>query len=240
MRILVTLLRLWTYIPPNHSAILLNLMMRRSLTLKHDFAIHLSKVHEQIVEIDIVFCHWAYLMIVYHKTTIRIIRAFMVQVFKAFKSKLFQLCLINVFFALVILKRINQSIVYNLVSEPNIPEESSIVGGGPPPILSYDELAPYYVNKPWKGSSFKCLKYVEKSEGLQSLVEESYFACDLPFDILKVKINIPTLKVISNAHKLTVHSKLKRQEIQNIISAHACHTCNEYLTIVQSIDEGSL
>src|SRR5436853_7284401 len=49
------------------------------------------------------------------------------------------------------------------------------------------------------------------------------------------KLTIESLKLIAQTHKLKTHSKMKRQEIQSIISVHTCDNCLEYVYIFKCI-----
>lgn len=109
LKVIVSLLKLWVYVSQNKSIPLLNLMMRRYLYLKHDFAMHLSRVHQQYAVLDIIYCYWVYLMVIYHKLTINIIMACMRKLSKLLKSTLVQLCLITLIYALVIIVKLDQN-----------------------------------------------------------------------------------------------------------------------------------
>jgi hypothetical protein len=58
----------------------------------------------------------------------------------------------------------------------------------------------------------------------------AFVSGNIPLNILIPKLAIADLKAIAKCHQLTVHSKIKIQDIQAILSNHICHKCEEYIT----------
>ena len=54
---------------------------------------------------------------------------------------------------------------------------------------------------------------------------------------LVLKLVISDLKNIAKSHNITVHSKIKSQEIQNAISSHICKDCKNHVSVFEMIDE---
>lgn len=75
---------------------------------------------------------------------------------KILKSRFLQIYLIGAILALITLVKLH-GYIYEVFEEP------SIIGGGPSPMFSFNELKPYYVSQPLNGSSFKFHLYMEIS-----------------------------------------------------------------------------
>ena len=105
-------------------------------------------------------------------------------------------------------------------------------GGGPSYELNYDDLS-CYSDQVKADMKYLFYKYVLESEKLQILLESTDLIAisNISFNIIFPKLTIESLKLIAQTHRLKTHSKMKRQEIQSIISAHTCDNCLEYVYI---------
>ena len=112
-----------------------------------------------------------------------------------------------------------------------------IVGGGTSKIFTAEELHPFVENCV-STNKFKFLSYLNKSDasGFQTI----HLLGNIPLTTLMLKLTIADLKVIAKCHKINVHSKIKLQEIQNILGNHTCNDCEEYLSVFEILCNDNL
>jgi hypothetical protein len=109
-------------------------------------------------------------------------------------------------------------------------QAEKIVGGGTSKIFTAEELHPFVENCVIT-SKFKFLSYLNKSEA--SGFQTTHLLGNIPLTTLMLRLTIADLKVIAKCHKINVHSKIKLQEIQNILGNHTCNDCEEYLSVFE-------
>ena len=109
-----------------------------------------------------------------------------------------------------------------------------IVGGGISNLFTVEELQPF-INA-IDAHKFKFISYSTHSEAaaLQSLNNTLVFG-NIPLSTLTSKLGITELKVIAKCHQVTVHSKIKIQDIQSILCNHICNNCQEYVAVFELI-----
>jgi hypothetical protein len=130
------------------------------------------------------------------------------------------------------------SMLKNKKSEHSIGNVSvksfKIVGGGISKLFTVEELQPFINGI--DAHKFKFISYSIPSEAaaLQSLNNTLIFG-NIPLITLTSKLGITELKVIAKCHQITVHSKIKIQNLQSILCNHICDNCQEYVAIFEII-----
>ena len=114
-----------------------------------------------------------------------------------------------------------------------------IVGGGSSKIFTAEELQPF-INIS-SAQKFKFISYLTQLEAAELQSSNATFVSfNIPLNILSPKLAIADLKVIAKCHQITVHSKIKLQDIQTTLSNHICHECEEYITAFEMIGSAEL
>ena len=109
-------------------------------------------------------------------------------------------------------------------------QAEKIVGGGTSKIFTAEELHPFVENCVIT-SKFKFLSYLNKSDA--SGFQTTHLLGNIPLTTLMLRLTIADLKVIAKCHKINIHSKVKLQEIQNVLGNHICNDCEEYLSVFE-------
>jgi hypothetical protein len=115
--------------------------------------------------------------------------------------------------------------------------QTKIVGGGTSKMFTAEELHPFAENCVIT-NKFKFLSYLNKSEA--SGLQTTHVIGNIPLKTLILKLTIADLKVIAKCHNINIHSKIKLQEIQNILGNHTCNSCEEYLSVFEILDNDDL
>ncbi|KAF8239867.1 hypothetical protein L208DRAFT_1235800 [Tricholoma matsutake] len=106
-------------------------------------------------------------------------------------------------------------------------------------IFTIEELQPF-INI-GNAQKFKFISYLTQLEATELQISNAAFVSgNIPLNLLAPKLAIADLKVIAKCHQITVHSKIKIQDLQNIISNHVCHKCEEYITAFELISNSEL
>lgn len=116
------------------------------------------------------------------------------------------------------------------ISKP-LNQASTFLGGGIANAFTLDDLASYTNMDHFDPSTkFKFVSYTLQATAsdLQDQ-NHSLVVCNLPLPDLISRLVISDLKNISKSHNISVHSKMKRQEIQNAIRNHVCSDCEAFV-----------
>ena len=111
----------------------------------------------------------------------------------------------------------------------------SLIGGG-----THDsnflpsELFLYNYSLSNKTGVFKFHIYVADSMKLAILNNDSnLYECNIPLNILISRLKLSELKLIANAHQVKHISKIKINDLQNLILEHKCQSCVFYTSIFE-------
>jgi len=105
-------------------------------------------------------------------------------------------------------------------------------GGGPLYELNYNDLC-LYSNQVKADMKYLFYSYIPESEKSYILLESKDLIVipSIPLNIILSKLTVENLKLISKAHNIKTHSKIKSQEIQLAINSHICNNCFTYMGI---------
>jgi hypothetical protein len=114
------------------------------------------------------------------------------------------------------------------------------VGGGSN-LFTWDELSPYLLNTDYlvgPNYQFKFSSHIahELASDLQS-TNSSLVMTNIPLSDLVTNFVVSDLKCIAQAHGISIHSKMRKQEIQNTIRNHACTDCHSFISAFEIVDE---
>jgi hypothetical protein len=111
---------------------------------------------------------------------------------------------------------------------------SRIVGSGISKLFTAEELQPFIDGT--NAQKFRFINYLTHPEA--AILQGSNITLisgNIPLIILAPKLRITELKVIAKCHHVTVHFKIKIQDIQTILFNHMCGDCQKYITVFEMI-----
>jgi hypothetical protein len=187
-------------------------ILRKGFYYRHDFVALLNKLHKRLKIFNFA-----------------IIFILSLQLYTNFFSE----CYAHQAFLIcryLILKIINQCYKSNIETY-----SKSIIGGG-----AHDsnfissELFPYNDALSNMIGIFKFHIYVADSMKVAILNNNSnLYECNIPLNLLICRLKSSELKLIANAHQIKHSSKVKINELQNLILEHNCQSCVFYTSIFE-------
>jgi hypothetical protein len=138
-----------------------------------------------------------------------------------------------------VLFQICQFIRSNTPVDFSLLSANELIGGGSNTFV-FEELQPhtlsdhaYSVN-----TKFVFKTYTTEAELSQSgFLDKSFLICNLPLNVLVLKLNAAQLRIVATCHQLSIHSKMHNAGVQSTIIDHICHTCEQFVSVFQVIDE---
>jgi hypothetical protein len=187
-------------------------ILQKSLYYRHDFVALLNKLHKKLK--------------IFNFTIIFII---CLQLYTNFFSKYYA-CQTFLTCQYLIFKNIDQY----YTSKFDHYSTSLIGGGAHDSNFIPSELYPYNDALRNMIGIFKFHIYVTDSMKLAILGNNSnLYECKIPLNILICKLKLSELKLIASAHQIKFGSKVKVNELQNLILEHKCHSCVYYTSIFE-------
>jgi hypothetical protein len=185
-------------------------ILRQGFYYRHDFVALLNKLHKVLK--------------IFNFAIIFILFLFANFFFKYYAHQAFLIC------QYLILKCINQ--YYKSKSEHYC---KSLIGGGAHDFnFTSSELFPYNNELRNMIGIFKFHIYVADSMKLAILNNNSnLYECNIPLNLLICRLKLSELKLIASAHQIKHSSKVKINELQNLILEHKCQSCVFYTSIFE-------
>jgi hypothetical protein len=217
----------------------INMKMRRTLFRKHDFLIYMKQLNgAQLIwtNLSAVIC----IALRYHILAFKLIillHKLLVYYFVKIVFLSVKYIIFGYFNLLMLICFILNTMPFTFNS--TIASTNKIIGGGISKVFIFDELALFTISKSNidKSNKIKFLKYMTQDKANELLATNNLLiVCNLPLNNLMPKLVISDLKVIAECHKVTIHSKMKSQEIQAAIGSHVCNTCEQYVSVFETIN----
>ena len=101
-------------------------------------------------------------------------------------------------------------------------------------MIPTSELVPYNDELSNMIGIFKFHIYLADSMKLAILNKNSnLFECNIPLNLLICRLKLSELKLIASAHQIKHSSKVKINELRNLILEHKCQSCVFYTSIFE-------
>ena len=208
----------------------INLALRRHLYWHHDYAVLVKKIkyyHAVLIHPTLMFMK------------IFINYVFALQVIYIFILKPLLHPILNVFHELKLLIHETQLQIILCFEDLSFSENKNTraTGGGPSYELNYNDLC-LYSNQVKANMKYLFHSYIPESEKSHILLESNDLIAipSIPLNIILSKLTVENLKLISKAHNIKTHSKMKSQEIQLAINSHICNNCVPYIWLFKCVD----
>jgi hypothetical protein len=197
----------------------LELQLKRNQLRKHDYMAYITQVNGALPVI-ISPVHMTLILLVYHIAAFKYIEYYVIA-----PNYSWNFNIANEYINLA-----NPDTNIQIENIKLICQPEKIVGGGTSKIFTAEELHPVVENCVIT-SKFKFLSYLNKSDA--SRFQTTHLLGNIPLTTLMLRLTIADLKVIAKCHKINVHSKIKLQEIQNVLGNHICNDCEEYVSVFE-------
>jgi hypothetical protein len=103
-------------------------------------------------------------------------------------------------------------------------------GGGKALLFSFDELFPY-ASTDLHEQQYQFLQGVKKKQKQSLVLNDGDVLCNVPLNILALKLTLKTAKELANLHDMYMPSKILLKNAQILLENHKCETCEELLTL---------
>jgi hypothetical protein len=109
-------------------------------------------------------------------------------------------------------------------------------GGGKYLIFSSDELR-LYVSVDLYEQQYQFLWYVKKDDKSNIELNDGDILCNVPLNILVLKLTLKSAKELANLHDLYMPSKILLKNAQILLKHHKCETCPDILAILNPVKQ---
>jgi hypothetical protein len=249
IRVWLTLLKCFDVISQHDisaiKALEISLKLKRYLFRKHDYAAYMTNINGALPVVISLACLTC-IALSYHVVAFKLIGAYTTQIVCCVMqleylvnhhfSNILDLIFPFIFGYIDMPCIISSDHWSNQMSKPTS-TTYKIVGGGISKVFTLEELYSF-IDHGITAEKFKFLSYLSQASAAELQDTNDFLVpCTIPLSNLVPKLTVSDLKVIAKCHDITIHFKMKSQEIQTAITSHICTSCQEHVSIFQIIDE---